>query len=200
MRDPAKFFTTLRAKAGGKLTPEQVRGTEAVLGAAAGLPLSHAAYMLATAWHETNAKMLPVREAYWLSETWRKRNLKRYYPYYGRGYPQITWKFNYERADAELAKAGMIKAGDLMKDLDLALRPDLAAFIMRIGMVEGWFTKSKDGKPYTLARMLPVKGVATRDQYMQARRIINGMDKADLIEDYAQWFERALRDGGWPQQ
>lgn len=194
--DRAIFFATIRRKSGAPLTPSQVSGMGAILDIIAGSPLAWAAYMLATAWHETNAKMIPVREAYWLSEDWRKRNL-RYYPWYGRGYPQITWEANYIRADKELAAAGLIKPGELLADLDIALLPTPAAFIMRKGMEDGWFTKSKDGKVYNLARMLPKKGVATRDQYMQARRIINGMDKADLVEDYAQWFERALRDAGY---
>lgn len=191
-----KFFATFRAKAGGRLTASQVSGTEAILAACKGAPLSHTAYMLATAYHETNAKMQPVIEAYWCSEAWRKKNL-RYYPYYGRGYPQITWETNYRRADAECAAAGLTKPGEIMSNLDLTLRPDIAAFIMRKGMEEGWFTASKDGRRYTLDRMLPRTGVATQLQYEQARRIINGMDKAELVEDYAQWFERALRDGGW---
>lgn len=194
--DRSKFFATFRAKAGGRLTAEQVAGTEAILDACRGAPLAHASYMLATAYHETNAKMKPVIEAYWLSETWRKNNL-RYYPYYGRGYVQITWESNYRKADAACAAAGLINPGQIMANLDLTLRLDIAAFIMRRGMEEGWFTASQDGKRYTLDRMLPRKGVATQQQYEQARRIINGMDKAELIEDYAQWFERALRDGGW---
>lgn len=194
--DRAKFFETFRAKAGGKLTADQVRGTDAVLDAIEGSPLAFAAYELATAYHETNGKMLPVIEAYWLSEAWRAKNL-RYYPHYGRGYVQITWTENYEKADKELAEAGLIKRNQLNANLDLALDPKIAAFIMRRGMEEGWFAKSSDGKRHTLARHLPAKGVATRDQYIAARRVINGTDKADLIEDYAQWFERALRDGGW---
>lgn len=189
MIDRAKFFNTFRAKAGGKLEADQVVGIEAIMNACNGLPLSWMSYALATAWHETNAKMLPVREAYWLSETWRKNNL-RYYPHYGRGYVQITWPENYEKADKELADAGLINRGDLKGNLDLAMQVDIAAFIMRNGMVEGWFTGKK------FSTYLPASGIATRDQYMQARRIINGMDKADLVEDYAQWFERALRDGG----
>ena len=52
------------------------------------------AYIFATVFHETNATFLPVREAYWMSEDWRKRNF-RYYPYYGRGFVQITWEANY---------------------------------------------------------------------------------------------------------
>lgn len=196
MFDKAKFFATFRAKAGGKLTASQVQGTEVVLDTFKGQPLAHTSYGLATDYHETNAKMQPVVEAYWLSEAWRKRNL-RYYPWHGRGLVQITWRENYVRADAECAAAGLIKPGQLLANPDLALRVDIAAFIMLRGMIEGWFTASKDGRRYTLDRMLPRTGVATRQQYEQARRIINGMDKAELVEDYAQWFERALRDGGW---
>lgn len=47
-----------------------------------------------------------------------------------------------------------------------------------------------------MAQRLPMKGVATRAQYINARYLVNVQDKADLIEDYAQAFERALRDGG----
>jgi hypothetical protein len=186
--DKAAFYTHVRAKR-GPLKASQVSGFEACVAACAGAPLAHQAYMLATAWHETAATMQPVREAYWLSEEWRREHL-RYYPWYGRGYVQLTWEGNYIRADEEASDAGLIKAGELLGDADLAMRPDLAAFIMRRGMDEGWFTGVK------LGAVLPMAGVATRQQYMNARTIINGRDKADLIEDYAQVFERALRDGG----
>lgn len=189
MTDLAKFFATVRERMHG-LKPEQVTGIETVLAAAAGAPLAWAAYMLGTAWHETNTTMQPVREAYWLSEEWRRTHL-RYYPYYGKGYVQLTWKGNYQRADDECAKAELINPGDIMANTDLVMKPKIAAFIMRRGMEEGWFTGVK------LAAVLPSSGVATRTQYMNARTIINGRDKADLIEDYAQVFEKALRDGGW---
>lgn len=180
----AQFYKTVRTKL-GPLSELQVQGFGAVLPALAGAPLAHAAYMLATAWHETNKTMQPVREAYWLSEAWRKANL-RYWPWYGRGYVQLTWEANYDRADKELALGG-----SLLAKPDRAMEPAIAAKIMRRGMDEGWFTGA------TLAAMLPLKGTATRDQYMNARAIINGRDRADLIEDYAQAFERALLDGGW---
>lgn len=192
--DLAKFFAAARARL-GSLTQPQVEGLETVLTICAGSPLAFAAYQLATAWHETNGTMQPVREAYWMSEDWRKRKL-RYWPHYGRGFVQITWPENYEKADAELAEAGIIEPGALLADLDLAMRPDIAAFIMRRGMEEGWFAKDAKGR-HTLKRWLPSAGVATRMQYIGARRIINGTDKADEIEDYAQIFERSLRDGGW---
>ncbi len=42
------------------------------------------AYVIATVEWETGNTFKPVKEAYWLSEDWRRRNL-RYYPYFGRG-------------------------------------------------------------------------------------------------------------------
>lgn len=184
-----EFFSTVRAKL-GSLSQSQVDGINSVLAAARGAPLAYTAYMLATAWHETNKTMQPVREAYWLSEEWRKRHL-RYWPWYGRGYVQLTWEINYRKADAECAGAGLTKPNEIIRNPNVVMRPDVSAYIMRRGMDEGWFTGVK------LKDCLPMQGVASRKQYMDARTIINGRDKADLIEDYAQAFERALRDGGW---
>lgn len=178
------FYATVAAKL-GRLSDMQRRGFETVLAACAGAPLAHAAYMLATPWHETAKTMQPVREAFWLTEDWRKTHL-RYYPWYGRGYVQLTWEKNYQRADDELGLGG-----SLIANADRAMEPAIAAQIMRKGMDEGWFTGVK------LSAVLPMSGVADREHYMNARTIINGHDKADLIEDYAQIFERALRDGGW---
>lgn len=188
MIDKGAFFGAVRTRL-GSLDRVQVAGLETVLTACEGAPLAHAAYMLATAWHETNKTMQPVREAYWLSEEWRKSHL-RYFPWYGRGFVQLTWEGNYRKADGECADVGMIDIGAMLAEPDLAMRPDVAAFVMRRGMDEGWFTG------VSLGKVLPAHGVATRQQYMNARTIINGHDKADLIEDYAQAFERALRDGG----
>jgi putative chitinase len=200
--DIAKFFTEVRnglgvgkGILGPKLEPGEVEGCEAILKAMAGTPISHCAYALATAYHETARTMQPVLEAYWLSEGWRKRNL-RYYPWHGRGYVQLTWKENYARADSEAAAAGLIAPGDLLAKPDLAMRPDLAAFIMRRGMVEGWFTASKDGRRHTLERHLPLQG-GNPEQFEAARRIINGTDKAQSIAVYAMQFQLALLAGGW---
>jgi hypothetical protein len=51
------------------------------------------AYVLATTEWETDHTFKPVREAFWKDEAWRQVNL-RYYPYYGRGYMQLTWEDN----------------------------------------------------------------------------------------------------------
>lgn len=174
---PDAFFKEVRAKF-GELSKSQVSGFNVLLKAMAAWPVQYVAYGLATAWHETNATMQPVREAYWLSEDWRKRNL-RYYPWYGRGYPQTTWEVNYQKADDELGLDGT-----LMKNPDRMLEPEIAAATMVRGMEEGWFT----GKSLT---SYPA------GDYVNDRRIINGTDKAEKIAGEARAFERALTLGGW---
>lgn len=189
--DKAKFYASVRAGIlGPKLDQGEIDGCEAILTAMAGVPLSHCAYALATAFHETARTMQPVREAYWMSEAWRKANL-RYWPWYGRGYVQITWDFNYRRADDEASAARLTAPDDIMANPDLAMRTDIAAFIMRRGMVEGWFVKGR-----TLARYLPAR-LGTPMQFEAARRIINGTDKARSIAVYAGQFQDALIAGRW---
>ncbi len=192
--NPTAFYD--RLKASGlfpKMKPDQVAGLSAVLKTAgdAGWPISFTAYALATAYHETAGTMQPVREAFWLSEGWRQRNL-RYYPYYGRGYVQLTWKANYERADKELGLGGK-----LLKTLDLAMDPDVASRVMAKGMVEGWFCGDKSGARHTLKRHVSSTGESSEAQYREARRIINGTDKAAKIAGEAMIFQSALKAGGW---
>lgn len=196
------FFETLRERLGA-FNQSQVDGIEVVLSACAHAPLSHAAYMMATAWHETAHTMQPVKEyggaSYYFkmydpkSPILRRRKMAIAngnttpgdgVKYCGRGYVQLTWKDNYRRA-------GVAIGVDLLSNPDLAMVPANAAKIMRHGMDTGMFTG------LSLRHCLPMSGTATRAQYIRARQIINGKDKADLIEDYAQHFERALRDGDW---
>lgn len=187
----AEFFAALRKQGlyGPTLDQSEVDGTEAVLDAVRGLPLAWQAYALATSFWETARTMLPVREAYWLSDQWRRKNL-RYWPWYGRGYVQLTWKENYERADRELGLNGRLVA-----NADLAMDPAIAAAILRKGMVEGWFAGDRQAR-HTLARHLPQAGKATQAQFEAARRIINGTDKRREIARLALDFQRALIAGG----
>ena len=193
--NPQVFFGSIRESGvfGGPLKQDHVTGLEAVLGAAkaAGWPLAFTAYALATALHETAYTMQPVREAFWLNENWRRTHL-RYYPFYGRGYVQLTWKANYDKADRELELSGR-----LSNNLDLALDPDIAAKIMVKGMQEGWFTGDKSGRRHTLERHLPTNRGADLVQFASARRIINGTDKATKIGHEAIKFQAALEAGGW---
>ena len=190
--DKAAFYQSVRKGIlGPKLEPDEVDGCEAILTAMSGLPLSHCAYALATAFHETNGTMQPVQEAYWIksAEAWRKANL-RYYPWYGRDYVQTTWQKNYARVDAAAAAAGLIKAGDILANPDLIARLDIAAMTLRRGMSEGWFTGKK------LSDYLPER-LGTPARYTQCRRVINGTDKAATIATYAMEFQDAQLAGGW---
>ena len=193
--NPKAFFDEVRGSGmfTNGLKPDQVKGLETVCAAAkaANWPLAFTAYALATAVHETAFTMQPVREAFWLNETWRRAHL-RYYPFYGRGYVQLTWKDNYDRADRELDLGGRLTG-----NLELALDPDIAAKIMVRGMQEGWFAGDKNGKRHTLARHLPQNGAATMAQMISARRIINGTDKAEEIAAEGRKFQEALQAGGW---
>jgi hypothetical protein len=200
----------------GRLSQSQVEGFEALLNALEaerddgdGTPLTtdFAAYMLATAFHETAFTMHPVREtlassddqairildsafargrlpwvrrAYWRKDADGKSWL-------GRGYVQLTHKSNYEKARD---KTGI----DFVGHPELAMVPAHAAVILIRGMEEGWFT----------GRALDdyLDGVDEADsedlrEYRNARPIINGTDKATNIAGYAGKFEAALRVVGF---
>lgn len=186
------FFDEVRSSLfNGKLTASQVQGMEAKIKAfqEAGFPLSWAAYAMATSYHETARRMIPVREGLSASDAWRRKNL-RYYPWYGRGDVQLTWEENYRKADKELGLGGK-----LINNLDLALDPDISANIMVKGMTEGWFSADTQGR-HTLARHLPNEE-ETVGRFTNARRIINLMDKAMLIASYAMKFQEAFKKAGY---
>lgn len=195
------FFATLKKDIlGPDLSQDEVDGCNAVLVAMAGLPVSFVAYALATAYHETASTMQPIQERGGVSYFTRMYDVAGARTtlalkmgntcagdgpkYCGRGYVQLTWKINYARAAKECGV-------DLVNKPDLAMRPDVAAKIMRVGMTEGWFTTRK------LSHYLPAKGQASRASFVQARRIINGLDAAGKIADHALEFQTALLAGGW---
>lgn len=148
---------------------------------AEGLLRNELAYVLATAYWETAQTMKPVKEAYWVkdAEAWRKRNL-RYYPWYGRGFVQLTWEKNYKLASQKIGV-------DLIKDPDLACDPDVAAKVLIIGMREGWFTGKKLSDYITLQK----------SDYLGARKIVNGTDKREKIAEFAVRYEKDLRIVGY---
>lgn len=144
-----------------------------------GLLRNQTAYVLATAFWETNRTMKPVVEAYWLSEDWRKKNL-RYYPWHGRGYVQLTWEYNYIRAAKEVDQP-------LDKDPSLALDPAIAARILVAGSMNGWFT----------GRKLRDFVNSNHSDFVGARRVINGTDKARAIAAIAQDYDDDLKTEGF---
>lgn len=216
LTDARAFFDRLRASDvvfGHTLTGAQVRTIEAILTLAAGrLPLSWAAYCLATAYHEAGLAMVPIRERGSGDgsdpDPWDDY-LERYdtgelaqrlgntpeadgdgIRWAGRGLVQITGARNYAFADRRLRELGWLAAGEsLVATPDLALRLDVAAAILVFGMLEGWFT-GKRLRDYLL-------NPATPAQFAGARRIVNGLDRAELIARYALEFQDALTKGGW---
>jgi predicted chitinase len=134
------------------------------------------AYVLATVQHETGGTFKPVREAFYVSkdfdtaEAWRQNNL-RYYPYYGRGYVQLTWEANYK-------KYGDILGIDLVNEPDLAIEPNNALFILVHGMKTGAFT-GKKLSDYTNTDEI---------DFYNARKVINGLDQAQKIAKIAESY------------
>lgn len=185
-----KFFEGYRSNLDPdkKLTQEEVNALTVFLDFVeadfAKLTIPQWAYVFATTFHETNATFLPVKEAYWLSESWRLKNL-RYAPHYGRGYVQITWEDNYKFFSKILGV-------DLVKSPDLTMIPKNAFKIMVYGFVNGSFTKRKVGKnlvPNKITDFINDK----EKNFKKARLCINGTDKADLIASYAVLFEQLLK-------
>ena len=203
LRDTAKFFASFRTTFGkGFLNRGQVSGTESILAAwdsefPGGVDVRFVAYSLATSWHETAFKMLPIREIgdadYFRSmydplSNWPARaelaRLMGALPgdgviFYGRGYCQTTWRRNYERFSSLIGV-------DLVADPDLMLRPNIAAKVMIKGMIDGLFTGKKLGDYFN-----------AKTDFLTARRIINGMDCAMQIAVYGEHFLAALKEGDW---
>lgn len=140
----------------------------------------YVAYLLATVHHETDKTFKPLAE-------YGKGKGKRYgsnidvdgsrylgldHIYYGRGYSQITWLTNYQ-------KFSKLLGIDLVNNPDLAMRSDIAAQILVVGSLKGLFTGKSLGSYIEHGY---------RSEFVQARRVINGMDKASVIAGYAESF------------
>lgn len=144
--------------------------------------LRWAAYMLATAWHETGKTFQPVEEnGHGAGHPYGVPDAETGKAYYGRGYVQLTWRDNY-------AAMGRVFGLDFMHEPELVMHPEIAYKIMSLGMRRGSFTGAK------LARYINAEGC----DYVNARRIINGVDCATIIAGYASRIERALRSADEP--
>ena len=186
MTNLSRFFTTVRPLFANGLSPDQVDGMTAILtGWDAWMPgnpdlnpnIRWLAYALATTFHETGERMVPVRE---IGEgRGRRYGVKQAngQTYYGRGYVQLTWPDNYETFGAQMGIP-------LYDNPDLALEPKWALAIMLNGMAAGHFTGKRFGQ-YFGANPL-------RDDPVNARRIINGLDQATEIARYHKVFLAGL--------
>lgn len=161
--------------------------------------LEQVAYFLATIAHETGFTFRPVKEKRASKarqpELWATQ--ERYWPsgFYGRGYVQITWARNYAKLGRVLADAGHLDGGadSLVENPDLTLFQDVAYWIAAIGMREGLFTTRR--LVQYIRSEVYVGGSKVRADYLGARRIINGQDRAEDIAEIANGFEVALLAG-----
>ena len=151
------FFNEVRKEIfGGSLKQNQVSGLSTLLDYAeknlSGWDKRWLAYALATAYHET-------------------AHSKKYWPFIGRGYVQLTWDYNYDKYG-------------IKNNPDKALEPAFAAYVLYDGMAKGVFT-GKKLSDYFSNKVDDPKG---------ARRVVNGTDKADLIATYHKKFLAAILD------
>lgn len=184
-----RFFEKYREEI-DHLDPDQVRGLEFLLDRLStdSFNLRQSAYFLATIAHETGWTFQPVKEkggrAY-LSKYWTNPKLRKNlgntrpedaYDFAGKGYVQITGRANYEKFGLD-------------DEPEKALEPEIAYAVASRGMREGLFT-GKRLSDY-VSDSMPVK-----PDYKNARRVINGTDRAADIANLARKFEAILSSSG----
>lgn len=211
----AHFYATVRTSVfGGSLAQSQVDGIEAILDGCAAEQVAdqrHVAYTLATPMIETGGTYRPIVENLNYSAQGLQRTFPRYFSsveatayakqpqrianrayanrmgngneasgdgwrFRGRGYCQITGHDNY-------AKFGRLLGVDLVGNPDLALQDDIAGKIIVVGMRDGLFTGKALRDYFT----------STSSDWLNARRIINSLDRATDIAGYAKLFNAALQ-------
>jgi putative chitinase len=213
---------------GGTMTQPQVDGVIAILDEADSRPTltrRELAYLLATPCIETGMRFQPITESLNYSSgalrskfpsritaaeadrfgrtkshaanqeaigniiyggEWGARNLGNTQPgdgyrYRGRGIAQTTGRVNYVKASAATGV-------DLVKDPERAAELRLSVVVMFDAMLNGWFTGKKLSD--YLAGPMP--------DFVNARRTINGTDKANDIAAYAQKFLTAINAASRP--
>ncbi len=134
------------------------------------------AYALGTAHHETDRTFRGIEEyGRGRGRTYGVADPQTGQTYFGRGFVQLTWRTNYDRM-------GKFLGIDLVNRPEKALEIKTAAKILLAGMVKGMFTGKKLADYFN----------ARAEDWSQARRIVNGMDKANLIAGYARAYYAAI--------
>jgi putative chitinase len=195
MIDRKIFFARIRKSLfAGRIGPRQMEGINAILnawGEIQATDLRQLAYILATAYHETAWTFQPIKErggyAYLTANydiTGNRPKLARangnIYQgdgarYAGRGFVQLTWRNNYRTVGKKLGL-------DLEGKPQLAMEIKTAALILVRGMQEGWFT----------GRRLDQYFSGEKEDWVNARRIVNGLDKARSIAAQGKLFFAAM--------
>lgn len=193
MIDRKYFYDSVRQSLfGGKLSASQVEGMEAVLveWEKEGLTdLRWLAYMLATFYHECGKTMQPIEE--WGKGKGRPYGKKIKHSgvayampdkiYYGRGAVQLTWFENYQLM-------GRLIGVDLLNNPEKALELPIAIKILFEGMLKG----ASSVGDFT-GKCLEMYFNDTTEDWINARRIINSLDVANLIKGYGLKFRDALK-------
>jgi putative chitinase len=134
------------------------------------------AYALATTYHETDQQMQPIEEyGKGRGTQYGKADPSTGQIYYGRGFVQLTWERNYKTMSDLLGV-------DFVHNPSLALKLNNATDILFIGMMKGLFT-GKSLRDYFSG---------SKEDWVNARRIINGLDKAQAIAMYGHNFYSAI--------
>jgi len=167
----------------GSLSQRQVDGMNALLDAwerlsviKPDLDLRWLAYILATDYHETAYTMQPIEEyGKGAGYDYGEPDPTTGECYYGRGLVQLTWASNYQNAGEKVH-------ADLYWQPELALEMPISVRVIMRGMYEGWFTGKK----------LEDYISGNECDYVGARKIVNGTDRAETIAGYAERFQSAL--------
>ncbi len=144
-----------------------------------GLGSDQTAYVLATATHES--AMGAYMEEFASGRAYEGRadlgntQVGDGVKFKGRGYVQVTGRSNYQAWSDRLGI-------DLVNNPELAERPEIAAEILVVGMKEGTFTGRSLGDYINNGSV----------DFENARRIVNGSDRATLIAGYAENYQVAL--------
>ena len=136
------------------------------------------AYALSTCYWETDRTFHPVSEnGHGAGHAYGNPDPVTGKVYYGRGYVQVTWKANYQEFSTATGQ-------DLVTHPDLALEPNIAYRIMSFGMRKGMFTGVSLSHYFN----------DTKDDAVNARRIINGVDQAERIAGFYANISKALQE------
>lgn len=152
------------------------------------------AYVLATAHHEVDKTFRPIKEYGGDRYFFRMYDIEGDRPhvarrlgnlqrgdgvrFHGRGFVQLTGRVNYADWEQRLG----IDLTSSRNAADRVLEVDVAAKIVFDGSILGTFTGKKLGDY--------IEGV--KQDWRNARRVINGTDKANLIASYAIAYYRAI--------
>lgn len=189
MINKAKTYENIKNNFGLKsLSQKQVEGFEAIFNEweERGLTdIRYLCYVLATIWHEVGKTMQPIEEKgkgkglKYGKRVWYDGRIYTDVPhiYYGRGLTQNTWRDIYEK----LTKANT-RGWDFVNNPDLLLEMEPSIWATFHAMTTGLYTGRKLSQYFNDKVNDP----------KNARRIINGIDKAELIKGYHDKFLKCI--------